>query len=180
MLVTLAAACATIVGVHQLHASEGGRTTSQAEAAKAPSESSRERFEGYLFLDVDGHPLPFQSDEEIEQQLRTADVVSVSKIPVGVSRPKKVLLAADSHRFSAAFKDIDESKKNIRDPTAAGTAKLYLHWRDSYIYDLAAYHVDRLLGLDRMPPTVIQNIKGNKGSLQIWVQGTITEAERRE
>ena len=57
MLVTLAAACATIVGVHQLPASEDGRATSQAEVANAPSDSSGERYEGYLFLDVDGQPM---------------------------------------------------------------------------------------------------------------------------
>jgi len=166
----LAAACATMVGIPLAFAGEKGR---------APTDSNGERFEGYLFVNVKGNPLPFQSDEEIEEHLRNSKLRSMSKIPVGVSRPKKVLLAADSHEFNAAFKDIDEVKKNVRDPTAVGNAKLYLQWRDSYIYDVAAYHVDRLLGLNRTPPTVIRTIKGNKGSLQIWIEGSITEAERR-
>jgi len=167
----LVLAWATLVGIAPISASDKDQV---------PSASAGERFEGYLFIDVDGQPLPFQSDEAVEEQLRAASVVSRSKIPVGVSRPKKILLAADSHHFNAAFKDIDEEKKNIRDPTATGHAKLYLQWRDSYVYDVAAYHVDRLLGLNRMPPTVIRTIKGNKGVLQIWVEGSITEAERRE
>jgi hypothetical protein len=167
----LVLAWATLVGIAPISADDKDRV---------PSPPPSQRFEGYLFIDADGHPLPFQSDEAIEEQLRTASVVSQSKIPVGVSRPKKMLLDADSHHFNAAFKNIDEEKKNVRDPTAAGRAKLYLQWRDSYTYDVAAYHVDRLLGLNRMPPTVIRTIKGNKGSLQIWVEGSITEAERRE
>jgi len=180
MLVVLAVACATIAGVPHLLAGEESQAPSQAGAATAQSASSGERFEGYLFLDANGQPLPFQSDEDIEEKLRTAAVVSKSKIPVGVTQPKKVLLAAESHRFNAVFKFIDETKKNVRDPTATGRAKLYLKWRDSYVYDIAAYQVDRLLGLDRVPPIVLRKIKGNAGSLQIWVEDTITENMRRE
>ena len=164
-------AWATLLGIAPISASDKDRE---------PSGTTGERFEGYLFVDVEGHPLPFQSDEEIEEQLRTADVVSVSKIPVGVSRPKKVLLTADSHHFNAIFKFIDETKKNVRDPTTTGRGKLYLEWRDSYVYDVAAYQVDRLMGLDRVPPIVLRTIKGNRGSLQIWLEGTIPENVRRE
>ena len=162
---------ATVVGFGPISASE---TSQKASVPKG------DRFEGYLFVDVDGRPLPFQSDEEIEQQLRTADVVSKSKIPVGVTQPRKILLAADPHHFHAVFKFVDETKKNVRDPTAAGRAKLYLEWRDSYVYDIAAYQVDRLMGLNRVPPIVRRKIKGLDGSLQIWVEGTITESGRRE
>ena len=167
----LVIAWATLVGIAPISASEKDRE---------PSVSTRERFEGYLFVDVDGQPLPFQSDEDIEESLRTAAVVSKSKIPVGVTQPKKILLEADPHRFNAVFKFFDETKKNVRDPTATGRAKLYLEWRDSYIYDIAAYQVDRLMGLDRVPPIVRRKIRGLDGSLQIWVEGTITEKSRRE
>ena len=178
--VVLAATCAMMVGAPLLSAGEESRASSQAEVAKANAVSHGERFEGYLFTDVDGHPLPFQSDEEIEELLRTASVISISKIPVGVTRPKKVLLATDSHRFNAAFKFIDEKRKNVRDPTTTGKGKFYLEWRDSYVYDVAAYHVDRLLGLERVPPIVIREVKGTEGSLEIWLEGCITEAERHE
>jgi len=167
----LVIAFATLVGIAPISASEKDRK---------PSVPTPERFEGYLFVDVDGQPLPFQSDEDIEESLRTAAVVSKSKIPVGVTQPKKILLAADPHGFNAVFKFFDETKKNVRDPTATGRAKLYLEWRDSYIYDIAAYQVDRLMGLDRVPPIVRRKIRGLDGSLQIWVEGTITEKSRRE
>lgn len=178
--VLLTAACAMISGTSLVSAGEESRAPSQADVADTKNVSNGERFEGYLFRDVDGQPLPFQSDEEIEENLRTAVVVSKSKIPVGVTQPKKILLAADSHRFNAVFKFLDETKKNVRDPTATGNAKLYLEWRDSYIYDIAAYQVDRLMGLNRVPPIVRRKIKGLDGSLQIWVEGTITEKSRRE
>ncbi len=137
------------------------------------------RFDGYVFLDADGRPLPFQSDEEIEEFLSTATVVSMKKIPVGVSDPRKMLLAGQSVRLHAVFKDIDLKERNRRD-TTAGKPKMYLMWRDWYGYDIAAYHVDRLLGNDRVPPIIWRRIKRMEGSVQIWLEGAITEHERRE
>jgi hypothetical protein len=137
------------------------------------------RFDGYVFLDANGHPLPFQSDEEIEEFLRTAAVESKKRIPVGVSDPWKLLMAGSGIRLHAAFKHIDDKKRNIRD-TTAGKSKMYLMWRDWYGYDIAAYHVDRLLGNDRVPPIIGRTIKRTEGSVQIWLEGAITENERRE
>jgi hypothetical protein len=178
MRMLLAVVCATMVGMPMVSAGEEGQAPSQVEVVNASSASNGERFEGYLFKDVDGHPLPFQSDQEIESFLKSAEVESIKKIPVGVTRPKKVLLIRETLRLNAAFKFIDEEKQMVRDPTTTGRGKLYLKWRDSYIYDIAAYQVDRLMGLNRVPPIVRRKIKGLNGSLQIWVEGTITEFNR--
>lgn len=138
-----------------------------------------ERFEGYLFRDADGRPLPFQSDEEIERYLATAEVASMTKIPVGVSDPKKLLLAGEGVRVNAVFKDIDQKEKMVRDMTA-GKTKVYLNWRDWFGYDIAAYRLDRLLDLNRVPPVIERKIKRNTGSVQIWLQGVITDTMRRD
>jgi hypothetical protein len=142
-------------------------------------QAASSRFDGYLFLDANGHPLPFQSDEEIEKFLRTAAVVSRKRIPVGVSDPWKLLMDGSGIRLHAAFKHIDQEKRNIRD-TTMGKGKFYLKWRDWYGYDIAAYHVDRMLGIDRVPPIIERAIKHTEGSVQIWLEGAITENERRE
>ena len=155
-------------------------TTQEAEPSAAQQATAEKpRFDGYLFLDADGQPLPFQSDEEIEEFLRTADVASTTKIPVGVTDPRKVLLSGQAVRANAIFKDIDREEKNVRDKTG-GKAKYYLVWRDWFGYDIAAYQVDRLLGLHRVAPVVERKIKRRDGSVQIWLEGTITEHERRE
>ena len=148
-------------------------------ATRQGVQTAPSRFDGYLFLDANGHPLPFQSDEEIEEFLRTAAVESKKRIPVGVSDPWKLLMAGSGIRLHAAFKHIDDEKRNIRD-TTAGKSKMYLMWRDWYGYDIAAYHVDRLLGNDRVPPIIGRTIKRTEGSVQIWLEGAITENERRE
>ena len=176
----LAAAVAGIMGTSSASWSQEVETTPQVEAVAIASATEKERFEGYNFLDADGRPLPFQSDEKIERYLSSASVVSIKKIPVGVSHPRKVLLAGESLRVNAVFKTVEIKKKNVRDPTATGRARLYLLWRDSFVYDVAAYHLDRLLGLNRVPPIVIRKLKGDDGSLGIWLEDTITEKNRRE
>jgi len=148
-------------------------------ATRQGEQTASGRFDGYLFLDADGHPIPFQSDEAIEEFLRTAEVVSKEKIPVGVSAPRKLLLAGSDTRLHAVFKDIDLEERNIRDKTA-GKSRMYLNWRDWFGYDIAAYHVDRMLGNDRVPPIVGRKIKRTEGSVQIWLEGVITEKERRD
>ena len=148
-------------------------------ATRQGEQTASGRFDGYLFLDADGHPIPFQSDEAIEEFLRTAEVVSKEKIPVGISDPRKLLLAGSSTRLHAVFKDINLEERNIRDKTA-GKSKMYLNWRDWFGYDIAAYHVDRMLGNDRVPPIVGRKIKRTEGSVQIWLEGVITEKERRD
>ena len=52
--------------------------------------------------------------------------------------------------------------------------------RDSYRHEIAAYELDRLLGLDIVPPCVERKIGSKTGSLCFWVEGSMTEAERRE
>lgn len=159
----------------------GGESTTQEAESSPPQQAAADtkRYDGYLFLDADGQPLPFQSDEEIAEFLKTAEVESMKKIPVGVSSPRKVLLVGQGVRANAVFKDIDREEKNVRTKTA-GKSQFHLVWRDWFGYDIAAYQVNRLLGLDRVAPVVQRTIKRREGSVQIWLEGTITEHDRRD
>lgn len=143
------------------------------------SSTEADRFGGYVFLDVDGNPLPFQSDEAIEEFLQTAEVETMAKIPVGVTSPKKAILSGDGVRAHAVFKYDDQKKRNKKE-TIGGKTRMYLTWRDWYGYDVAAYKVDRLLGLNRMPPIVERKFKRRGGAFEIWLEGTVTEHYRRE
>lgn len=50
---------------------------------------------------------------------------------------------------------------------------------DSYKYEIAAYELDKLLDLNIVPPVVEREIKGIKGSLQLLIEGCITESDRK-
>ena len=175
LFVAAAAFLSIVAGAFSAGAQEAMERTGATSRTAHPAPG---RFDGYLFLDADGHPLPFQSDDEIERFLSTATMVSIKKIPVGVSGPRKMLLAGEGVRAHAVFKDIDQEKRNQRD-TTAGKSKMYLMWRDWFGYDIAAYHVDRLLGNNRVAPVIERAIKRHDGSVQIWLEGVITENERR-
>jgi len=51
---------------------------------------------------------------------------------------------------------------------------------DSYLYEIAAYELSKLLGLDIVPAVVERQIEGTKGSLQAFVENSVPEAARRQ
>ena len=52
-------------------------------------------------------------------------------------------------------------------------------FRDSWRSEVAAYELDKLLGLGLVPPTVERHVDNHAGSLQLWVEQAVTEDERR-
>ena len=51
---------------------------------------------------------------------------------------------------------------------------------DRYVYDVAAYRIDRLLDLQMVPTAVLRKIDGKKGVIQYWVENSINERDREE
>jgi len=43
---------------------------------------------------------------------------------------------------------------------------------ESYKAEIAAYHLDRLLGMDMVPPVVERTIDGKVGAAVLWIEGT--------
>jgi hypothetical protein len=126
------------------------------------------------WTDPDGKPLPFRSEEELLEFLRTADVKSEKVLSGGVTFPTKVLLEKDGIRADAIFRDVDEQRSM---PTF-GAGRTELYYRDSYIFEPAAYELSRLLGLDNVPPATLRKLHGKNGSVQIWVENAMTERSR--
>ena len=102
--------------------------------------------------------------KELENYLRTAKVVSKSRAG-GRGVNWKVFLDDGKIARSGFFKTIDRP----------GTAPI----PDSYKKGFAAYELDKLLGLNLVPPVVEREIDGQKGSLQIFISGHLKESERR-
>jgi len=124
--------------------------------------------------DAEGQPLPLESYEEIVHFLNTARVVSSKRIGQGVTGARKVLLEKDGLRAHAVFRDVRINETRTL-PTGTQVA-----FRDDYIFECAAYELSRLLGLDNVPPTVEREIQGKKGALQLWIEGAVTETDRRD
>ena len=119
-----------------------------------------------------GLPLEGAAAEEF---LKTAKIRSVGNFPThGVTRPKKVELSDGERTLFAVFKTIDEYAQRKEFPDGDSE----LNFSDSWKYEIAAYELDKLLGLGIVPPVVNRWIQGNEGSLSLWVEGSMTEWER--
>lgn len=124
----------------------------------------------------DGTPLPFQSPEEIEEFLRTADVEEVERAPEGTTAPQKILLEKDGVKAYAIFRSVSIDQKQTR--LASGT--VVFDFRDDAVFEKAAYELARLLGYQNIPPTVQRKIRGKDGTVQIWVTDSMMEKTRLE
>lgn len=128
------------------------------------------------YRDASGEPLPFADEEALLDFMRSAEVRFVGKTEKGVNRPRRVELRDPSRTVDGVFRTVDTFKERHRTPSGRVVAFL----RDSYRFEVAAYRVDRLLGLRRVPPTVLRTVGGREGSLQLWVHGVVDEERRRE
>jgi hypothetical protein len=94
---------------------------------------------------------------DFERVLATGEVTSSEEIGVGVMHPVKVTLDHEGQTYEASFK-----------PIKRGRHKGF--W-ESYQAEIAAYELDKMLGLDMVPPTVDRRINGQHGAMQLWADG---------
>ncbi len=128
------------------------------------------------WLGPDGEQLPFRSNEEIEEFLQTADIVSQKRVGEGINNPLKVLLEKDGIQMYAVFRDVRVERSQM--PLSDG--KISFFFRDDARFECAAYELSKLLGLDIVPPAVERKIQGKKGTLQAWVENVTTEKALRK
>ncbi len=126
------------------------------------------------WLDPEGKPLPFTSDEEVMEFMRTAMVISVREIGEGVTRPEVVMLEKEGIQMRAQFQSHDEKKAILR-----LRSRTEMGFRDTYLFNIAAYKLGVMLGLDKIPPCIRRKVKGKWGSLMIWVEKTMTDEQRQ-
>lgn len=149
---------------------------SRAEAAEIkpnPGHTFQEEAATFEWKGPDENPLPFKSYEEIEEFLRTAEVVEMEEIPSGVTLPKKITLEKDGIKMHAVFRYKEFSKRRWESEQG-----LRMNFRDSYLFECAAYELGKILGIDNIPPAVLREIDGEEGSVQAWVENAMTEEKR--
>lgn len=96
--------------------------------------------------------------QALEDYLRTAEVIKMEEIGVGVTKPRRAYLAPGGPVDRMAWKTIRPG--------------LHHGFWESYKSEIAAYEFDKLLGLDMIPPTVERKIKGEVGAAVMWVSPT--------
>lgn len=104
--------------------------------------------------------------EAMEKVLREAKIEKIEKERLGGrTGPWLITLSDGAAKQRAVFRHVDRPRPH---PTP-----------DSYKYDLAAYVLTRLLGLELIPPVVERDIEERKGSLQVYLEDCIREKDRK-
>jgi hypothetical protein len=116
------------------------------------------------------------TDEELEDFLATAEIVEVEEVGTGVTRPLRVTLLKGDTRLRAVFKSGDTFTGRVSDPRSLSSINL----TDRWTYDVAAYRLDRMLGMGMVPVAIRRTVEGKDGALQVWVEDAIDEKDRRE
>jgi hypothetical protein len=96
--------------------------------------------------------------QEIEDYLRTVPIVKLEELSVGVTKPKKATLPPGGPVAYLAWKVIPPG--------------MYSGAWESYKSEIAAYEMDKLLGLNMVPPTVEKVYRGDHGAAVMWASPT--------
>ena len=118
---------------------------------------------------------PKFSEEQMKEFLLNAKMVASKHTSKGITSPYRLTLTDGKITHDAGFQSVDESKSKME--FFDGTVEY--NFRDSYLFDLAAYELAKLLGLgDMMPVTVERKWDGKKGALTWWLPVQMDEATR--
>ena len=89
----------------------------------------------------------------LEEFLRTAEIVRFEEIGEGVTKPYRLYLKKDGVELKAAWKN---------------PKGMQLGFLEGWQYEIAAYRLDKLLGLNMIPPAVERDFQGKPGALVLW------------
>ncbi len=95
-------------------------------------------------------------ESEFEAFLKQAKVERVDDVPVGVTKPKRAFVTPGGLAASFVFKELMPGRKS--------------GFFESYKSEIAAYELDKILGMGMVPPTVERKYDGVTGSAQLWVE----------
>ncbi len=116
------------------------------------------------------------SKEQIEQFLLTANVIRTQTSKKGITHPDVLTLTDGKITHDAYFETIDEHKHEQK----LSSGQTEMNFVDSYKYDVAAYRLAELLGLDDMVPVYVERKwQGRLGSLSWGLPVQMDEGERK-
>jgi len=118
---------------------------------------------------------PKLSEEEIGQFLLSARIVNSKTTPKGITMPSRLTLTDGKITHDAGFQTINERKNKQEFPDGRSE----INFVDSYLYNIAAFELAKLLGLsDMIPVAVERSYQGKKGAISWWVPTMMDEATR--
>ena len=115
-------------------------------------------------------PVPALSQEEVEQFLLNATIGKTKSVSKGSTKARRVVMSDGRMTHDAQIQDVDVSR-------ALFEAGKYseVDFKDSYRYNIAAYRLARLLGLDNVPMSVERKVDGQPVAVTWWLDDVAME-----
>ncbi|MGE0462078.1 MAG: hypothetical protein AB7Q16_11975 [Vicinamibacterales bacterium] len=110
-----------------------------------------------------------------EDFLAGARIVRVERASKGVTGTARVTLSNGTVTHEASVQTIDDSRMKYETPKG-----VEMNFKDSWRFNVAAYHVDRLLDLGMVPATVERMFQGKPASFTWWVDDVLMDEEDRQ
>jgi hypothetical protein len=105
--------------------------------------------------------------EKWEEFLKEAEIVEFYRMDPseGVTEPWVLTLEKDGVKRRAIWKDV------------VGRPKGFL---ENWKWEIAAYRLDKTVGLEMVPPTIEKRFREERGSCQLWMDDTMTLEDKIE
>lgn len=124
-------------------------------------------------------PAPQLTVEQMKDFLKNAKVIRTRGTSKGVTAPKRLTLSNGVITHDAVFQAIDDKQMVANLGGGGRQSTTELNFVDSYRYNLAAYALSGLLGLDHMMPVYVERRwNGQTGSISWFVSAMMDEGER--
>ena len=121
---------------------------------------------------------PSLTRDEMREFMLKAKVVRSRDTSKGITSPKRLTLTDGVVTHDAAFQSVDEYS-TVASLTGKRGTTVEMNFVDHYRYNLAAFALSGLLGLDHMMPVHVRRRWGGKdGSLCWWIDAQMDEGER--
>lgn len=119
-------------------------------------------------------PSPAWTDAQIEQFLATAEPVGRARTLKGVTAALRVTLSDGGRTHDAQVQTIDRTLPQFMTPQG-----MELNFRDSWKYNVAAYRIDRLIGMDMVPVSIERKWRDADAAYTWWIDDVLMEEGER-
>jgi hypothetical protein len=113
---------------------------------------------------------PEYSDAQIEQFLKSARIVRTRSAQKGVTNSLRATLSDGTITHDAQIQVVDERKTTGPSPQG-----MEMNFRDSWMFNVAGYRLDRLLGMNLVPVSVERRHNTSPAAFTWWIDDVMMD-----
>jgi hypothetical protein len=114
------------------------------------------------------------TDSQMEEFLLHAKILKTHAASKGITGSRRATLSDGTLTHDAHIQAVDEFQSRF-----VGAQGVELNFHDSWMYNVAAYKIDRMIGLNLIPPTVKRTYDRKDAAFTWWVDDVQMDEEAR-